>query len=884
VDHLEPRTALVGRAAELAALDDAAAKARAGFRVVEVVGEPGTGKSRLLAEFAARQAKVPVLRGRAAEAEREVPFAPLVDALVDRVDAAAAKGLSEPESQLLATVFPVLSKKPATDIVKSRLYRAMRSLLRALSPRPTIILLDDVHWADESTIELIDYLVRHPLPAPVLLVLAYRPHQVSFRLSNALTDHAVRVNVGPLSAADAHQLLGPAMSRHTKERLYEASGGNPFYLDALARRLPESVRSTLAAELAHEQEVTRAAAVVGDTFGPSLIAHVAEVPEHVVLQAFDDLVARDILREVEGSGRFRFRHPLVRQVAYDSAAAGWRHGAHARVAAYLKQVGAPAVRRAEHVLRSATYGDRSAIDTLVEAARAVATHQPETAATWFRAALQLEAADNIQVRTELAYCQGVSGQLRPALDTFRSVLKSLPATERAAAAAFAAMIAHLLGEQDWATHLLTTELDRQNSAAPLRLQLVLDAALRGDLQPIRPVLDAAPDDDRNRWAVPFAALRAYAKTVAGSRFEAAPAVLRAARMVDASDDDEVLAWLPAIHMLCWAEVLIGDHRLALRHFTKAVRLARDNGHRYFLPQLLHGQAFAYAIAGRTADGLAAAEEALETMHPEVGGRGALLGVWCQLSSWRGQHAAAIRAGRRAVAAIDHPSLGSLARNQLLLAQVHAGVHAAAVQEIVEVLPTIDPYTRLISFTLLAKADPQRAGKWADCADQLADERLDVDIVFRDLARSYAEGDAEKALNAAAAAERIGMPLWEATARLHAGTCLARDGRREQALRELQVAATIFHVCEAVDLHATAVREQRRLGVRVPHTGNLAATLSPRELDVAELVCAGSTNQQIADKLVLSVRTVETHLTHIFAKLGVTNRAGVARVLASHTDD
>jgi DNA-binding CsgD family transcriptional regulator len=355
-------------------------------------------------------------------------------------------------------------------------------------------------------------------------------------------------------------------------------------------------------------------------------------------------------------------------------------------------------------------------------------------------------------------------------------------------------------------------------------------------------------------------------------------------MVDASDDDEVLAWLPVIHMLCWAEVLIGDHRLALRHFTKAVRLARDNGHRYFLPQLLHGQAFAYAIAGRTADGLAAAEEALETMHPEVGGRGALLGVWCQLSSWRGQHAAAIRAGRRAVAAIDHPSLGSLARNQLLLAQVHAGVHAAAVQEIVEVLPTIDPYTRLISFTLLAKADPQRAGKWADCADQLADERLDVDIVFRDLARSYAEGDAEKALNAAAAAERIGMPLWEATARLHAGTCLARDGRREQALRELQVAATIFHVCEAVDLHATAVREQRRLGVRVPHTGNLAATLSPRELDVAELVCAGSTNQQIADKLVLSVRTVETHLTHIFAKLGVTNRAGVARVLASHTDD
>jgi DNA-binding NarL/FixJ family response regulator len=118
----------------------------------------------------------------------------------------------------------------------------------------------------------------------------------------------------------------------------------------------------------------------------------------------------------------------------------------------------------------------------------------------------------------------------------------------------------------------------------------------------------------------------------------------------------------------------------------------------------------------------------------------------------------------------------------------------------------------------------------------------------------------------------------------AGACLARVSRRDEALRELQAAAAMFNACEASELHATAVREQRRLGVRVPHTGSLANTLSPRELDVAELVCAGSTNQQIAEKLVLSVRTVETHLTHIFAKLGVTNRAGVARVLASQNDD
>jgi DNA-binding CsgD family transcriptional regulator len=784
----------------------------------------------------------------------------------------------------------------------------MRSLLRAISTVPTIVVLDDMHWADESTIELIDYLVRHPLPAPVLLIVACRPHQVSFRLSKALADHAVRIDLGPLSVADAHQLLGPALGRHTRERLYEASGGNPFYLDTLARarrteddrvELPESARAALAAELSGLSDdqalVAKAAAVAGETFGPELIAHVAEVPEHLVLQAFDDLVARDILRE--SAGRFRFRHSLVRHVAYNSAAAGWRHGAHARIAAYLAKVGAPATRRAEHVLRSAKYGDQVAVDTLAAAARAVAKQQPATAANWFEAARQLAVEDDLKIRMELAFCQGVGGRLMPALEMFGAVLRELDdPTDRAAAASFAALLAHLRGEQDWARLLLISELNRQpdpesEAAAPLRLQLVLEAALRGDAKAAKPLLDAAPDDDRNRWTVPFAALHAYVKTVEGKRFEAAPTVLAAARMVDASDDDEFLSWLPAIHLLCWAEVLIGEHRLALRHFTKCVDLARDNGHLYFMPQLLHGQAFAYVIAGRTADGLAAIGEALESLDPQSGIRGALHGVWCQLHSWRGQHTTAIRAGRRAIAKIgdDHAPLASLARNQLLLAQVHAGNHPAATDEILPHLPAIDPYTRLISYTLLARADAARgnharARQWAESAELLADERLDVDLVFSDLAWAYAEKDADRALTAAAAAERIGMPLWEATARLLAGTCLARDGQRDQALRELEAAATIFNQCEATDLHGTAVREQRRLGVRVPHTGALANMLSPRERDVAELVCAGSTNQQIAEKLVLSVRTVETHLTHIFAKLGVTNRAGVARVLATQADD
>jgi DNA-binding CsgD family transcriptional regulator len=943
VVHWRNARPFVGRAAELDKLNGIAIRARGGFLLAEVVGEPGVGKTRLLSEFVKFNARYRVLVGRATEFEREVALAPFVDALVDHVDDGLATRMSDAETHMLAATFPLLGAKSGATTIEPRLFRAMRSLLRALATTPTILVLDDMHWADDMSVGLVDYLVRHPVPAPLLVVLAHRPAQISARLALTLAGHAFRVEVGPLSPAETHQLLGPAMSRRARTSLHRASGGIPLYLDAWSRsrrspageytEVSEAARAAVAAELSTVGQmaglISQSAAVVGENVEPTLVAQVAEVTEDVVLQAFDELVERDIIRPVEGTSHFRFRHRLVQQIVYGSAAAGWRLGAHGRLAAYLAGIGVPAVVRADHVLRSAKYGDRSAAATLVEAARVVASRRPATAVIWYEGALRLSTVDDVTLRSELAFCQGLSGLLPQAEETLRSVLQALPAScraERASAAAFLSLLGNLLGTRSSATHGLMVEMVESFTpaeAAPLRLQLVIDALLRGETDSGRSLLAAAPSQANDRWAVPFIILRAYVQTVDGDRMRAAPAVLAAASLVDTCDDGDLLRWLPVAHLLCWAEVLIGELQLALRHFTVTVELARDNGHRYFLPQLLHGQAFAFAAAGRIEDGLAAVEEALEVIHSEAGGRGALLGVLCQLNSWRGQHATAIRAGRRAIAGLGlteppssqermprrhstammgpyEPSPESLARVQLLLAQVNAGQYRQAVEETLDAcggpdLTELDPLTQLISYSLLARADAAHgdavsAGMWAAHAEKLAEQELDVDRVFLHLAQAYAASvdDAATAtslaLVAASVAARIGLPLWEAMARLLAGPCLARDGHRDQALHELQAAAAIFDACEAAELHAMAIREQRRLGVRVPHTGALANTLSPRELDVAELVCAGSTNQQIAEKLVLSVRTVETHLTHVFAKLGVTNRAGVARVLASQADD
>jgi DNA-binding NarL/FixJ family response regulator len=144
--------------------------------------------------------------------------------------------------------------------------------------------------------------------------------------------------------------------------------------------------------------------------------------------------------------------------------------------------------------------------------------------------------------------------------------------------------------------------------------------------------------------------------------------------------------------------------------------------------------------------------------------------------------------------------------------------------------------------------------------------------------------------AAALAEESAHRLTEGQRRLDVGRALLtaglaheEAGRADLARARLREATDTFHACGAAALAAQAVREQRRLGVRVPAPATAGRTgshgLSPRELEIAMLVTQGFTNQKIAAELYLSVRTVETHLSRVFAKLGVTSRTGVAAMLA-----
>ncbi|MEV6494526.1 ATP-binding protein, partial [Actinoplanes sp. NPDC051633] len=177
---------LVGRGAELDTFDvvlDALGAGRA--RVVLLAGEPGIGKSRMLAELGTRADArgMLVLAGSASEFERDLPFWLFVDALDEYLRAIGAGPLDGVDKEARAELGHVLPSWPASSAEgtgrgdpRYRTHRAVRQVLEALASRtPLVLLLDDLHWADSGSVELICALLRRPPVAPVLIGLALRP-------------------------------------------------------------------------------------------------------------------------------------------------------------------------------------------------------------------------------------------------------------------------------------------------------------------------------------------------------------------------------------------------------------------------------------------------------------------------------------------------------------------------------------------------------------------------------------------------------------------------------------------------------------------------------------------------------------------------------------
>ena len=878
---------MLGRRRERMRLRSELAAARAGrARCVELVGEPGIGKTRLLAELGAQADRDGwlVLSGRGTEFETDVPFGIFIDALDDhvaRLGAERVRRLSRDRLEELAAMLPALSASRSASGLgneRHRLHYAARALLEGLAAaRPLLLALDDVHWCDAASLELLAHVVRRPPCAPLLLALAFRPRQAPAPLLRA--GAAMRVALGPLEREAAEALIAGRVPAAQRDELYELSGGNPLFLDALARQsgvgvrdgghawaadlaVPDAVlaalRDKLAALSPRALALARGAAVAGEPFTPELAAAAGELNSGDALAALDELVSSELAGPTRHPREFRFRHPIVRQAIYESAGVGWRLGAHARAASLLSRQGAAPARRAHHLELSAQPGDRAALDVLSAAAADVAARAPSAAAHWWSAALSLLPADapaeqRLALLVPMATSLGAAGELTASRDALREVLALVPAEHaalRGQVVAFIAMIEQLLGHQDEAHALLMDTLAAQPdpaspAATALRIELANERMFVTDFPAMRQhaaeALSAARTLDDPVLTAAAAGMQALAEYAVANLAQARTLLGEAVARLDALSDEQLATRLDAALYTGLCEHAMSDWDGVHRHFGRGLSVARATGQGYLLIPMTVGIASAHTWRGELTTATALADEGIDASR--LAGNDQSL-TWtltlrCWIATLAGDLPLALETGERAAEAasrLSRTSWAAFAECYLGEAQLEAGDHEGCRERILTAaggpeLPMIERAFKSRVYEILTRAElaagrlsaaEHSASQAAAAVSGLGLPGRTSDALRARAAVRFAHGDTAGATEAARAAARAAHQaehrIDAARAHLLAGTALAASGERRQAMVALVAAESAFAEYGARRFRDQAARELRRLGPRVARQG------------------------------------------------------------------
>ncbi|MDP9228537.1 MAG: AAA family ATPase, partial [Actinomycetota bacterium] len=633
-------TTLVGRDRELELFRSSLEAAAGGSsQLIVLTGEAGIGKSSLLSQLmgAADGLGYLALAGRAAEFEWELPFGVVVDALdeyLQSLDASSLTRLDDGDPGALGAVFPSLrelgseSDHPTSASERFRLHRAVRELIERLAVRqPLVLALDDLHWADRASLELVEHLLRRPPDAPVVLAIAYRSGQADRRLVGAVEAAAregsvEKVEPDPLTAAEVETMLA-GTSASERQRIHRESGGNPFYALELARAgsagtrvisgdgTPTGVPAAVATAIADEldrfsgpgQVVARAAAVAGDPFELDLAIETSGVTQEDGLGALDELTAGDLVRPTDVPRRFRFRHPLVRRAVYETLAPGSRLLVHERCAKALAARGAPAAERAHHVEQSAHPGDPAAVAVLREAGEAARTNAPASAQRWLEAVVRVlpEATppeERLGLLMALAETQAATGgfeQSRASLLECIALAEAGADVPEVALTGACAGIEQLLGRHEEAHTRLTTALGQlPETASPEAVELMLHLAAgelyRMDFEAMGRWGERALTDARTLDDLPLItagnALMAVACAFVGPIHQAEAYATEAAALAESLSDDELAQRLDALANLATAELYLHRYDAAGAHAKRGLAVGHATGQGDTSPVLL----------------------------------------------------------------------------------------------------------------------------------------------------------------------------------------------------------------------------------------------------------------------------------------------------------
>jgi DNA-binding NarL/FixJ family response regulator len=459
LDHDVVSPTLVGRNLQLAGARRVLARAREGNGVVAlIVGEAGVGKSRLLRAMMdeARSDGFFILHGACFEAERSIPYAPLLDLVRMFAGSASSAVLSHilaPAQSELVTIFPELapvfpgaephpSAEPESG--KRRLYHALGQAITQLArTQPVLLSFEDVHWSDDATLELVFHLARSQASQPVVIALTYRGEEVGARLSRLIADLerarlAAELPVERLGRDDVAAMLQAIFgSRDTLgsefvHLLHGLTEGNPFFVEETLKslivggdlaqtggawrarplervRVPrtavEAVRRRLAALTIPARDVASTAAVAGRRFDFGLLQTLTNHDEKELLSLVKELIAAQLVVE-ESAERFAFRHALTREAIYAELLARERVALHRQVAAALQQHHASSL---DGVVESLAYHAWEAGDWV---------HAADYAARAARHAISLSAPREAIAHLDRAFTASERAGVEPGIDLY----------------------------------------------------------------------------------------------------------------------------------------------------------------------------------------------------------------------------------------------------------------------------------------------------------------------------------------------------------------------------------------------------------------------------------------------------------------------------------
>ena len=941
---LAPVPGIRGRAAEIAVLRDAVDRVLSGRpAVVLIEGEAGIGKTRLLAGVLedARGRGMQVAAGRAEELERTRPFGLVAAAF------GCVRSSPDPRRAAIAALLATRGGDRGPITVTSdpglrfRAVDAFADLAEELAlAGPLVIGVDDLQWADPSSLLTLAAVSRRLAYLPVALIGCLRPSPripELDRLAGLLLDAGGRIlAVRGLTERAVAELVAEAVAAVPGPGLLagiSGAAGNPLFvtelLGALAQEgaietaggraevaevtLPPTLRLTILRRLSFLSEDTlqalRAASILGSSFTVTELSVTMARPALELSVVLAEGIAGQVLEEY--GDVIRFRHDLIRDAIYEDLPLSVRRGLHREAGQRLARTGAPALQVAEQLARGAGQGDAEAIGWLTRAAREAAARSPDIAASLLeRAAGLMAPADPGRDRllAERASSLMVSGRNADALAACRS--------------------------------LLDRDLDPQVDG-PVRIclgrALLAQGQVRDALRELEqagssPALPGAERAAARAWA-------GFARMSLGD-LDGAAASAEQARSAAAAAADHLTVSV-AMTTLARVSESRGHLRDALQITDEAMHLADESpgrlGHRYPIR----------ATRGHILIELGRPEEARSAfgagmrISEEIGVRWPLLlyqgflalerfitGEWDDaIAELEASFELADEIQTVVARAHGILSLISLHRNDLSRAEEAAG---AAARDLARwgpgYLTTWAAWPRALIQEAggeLGQALATMTGAWDTCARLgLA---LDYPAVGADLVRlALAAGDIGRARDASAAVTEVAArnevpwmtgaalrcrglieddaeilqaaavacaggsrPLGLALACEDAGAAFARQGRLDRARPLLDQALGIYERLGAARDLARAEATLRGAGIRRGRRGTRGrpqigwASLTPAEHAVAGLVAEGLSNPQIGERLYISHRTVQTHLAHMFAKLDIATRAQLAADVTRH---